>query len=95
MRRSVHPSSQSTGAKAQYAQPAGAAHQVWQVRSEQQRYLSHAVGIVVASLLLRAMAPSRSATTAAMAENWEFSAPGYYDFVADNWVPPDDGYFGE
>jgi len=25
---------------------------------------------------------------------WEFSAPGWYDFLGPNWVPPDDGYFG-
>jgi hypothetical protein len=30
-----------------------------------------------------------------MADDWEFSAPGYYDFESDNWVPPEDGYFGE
>lgn len=28
-------------------------------------------------------------------EFWEFSAPGYYDFTAPPWIPPDDGYFSE
>ncbi len=26
---------------------------------------------------------------------WEFSAPGWYDFLGPNWIPPDDGYFGK
>ncbi len=26
---------------------------------------------------------------------WEFSAPGWYDFKGPDWVPPEDGYFGE